>query len=112
MSISTSSQNSQLVSGTSLHGLNAPSSINSKTLSGRDECRKPFPEQKIFILGQEEYLGTLQSVSDLMVRLTSGLERDDMLGRQSVSPKCANEPQGKVFIQEDLHDTLRTAGAR
>jgi len=76
------------------------------------ECRHAFPEQKIFVLRQEEYLVVLQSLSNLVVRGASEFERDDVLSRQPIIVEFAKKSERKVLGQENLHDTLRTAGGR
>jgi hypothetical protein len=50
--------------------------------------------------------------SNLCVRGSAPAERDDVVGDESVGTQTVEESQREVFVQEDVHDAMRTAGGR
>jgi hypothetical protein len=70
------------------------------------------PNKKSFILREEEHLGSGEARADSGVRCAAPPARDDVFDLQAVAFEDADQPEWEVLVQQNGHDTWRTAGGK
>ena len=70
-----------------------------------DDRAACLTEQEVLVMREKHHLIILKSFTNSSVRGTTPSERDDVLRRQTIGLQAPEQPERKVLVEEDDHDT-------